>query len=86
MNLLCCHVSHHLLKLLGRGVAQLLDARKLLEEEGGLHFSHSWDLLHSLHQGGLGERGPLLLQERVPPGLFGLLFNLNHRLKGKRSS
>jgi hypothetical protein len=83
VDLLCCRGPHDLLQFLDGSVAQLLDARKLLEQKGGLNFPNPWDLLHCLNKGELGEHGALFPEERVLAGLSGLLLNLNGKIKGK---
>lgn len=83
VDLLCHRGSHDLLQFLDGSVAQLLDRWKLLQQKWSLDFANPGDLLHSLNKGRLGERTPLLPEERVPAGLPGLLLNLNGKIKGK---
>lgn len=68
-------VSHDLLEFSDGRVTQLLDGGKPLQQKRRLHFPNPWDLLHSLNKGQLGERTPLLPEERVPAGLPGLLLD-----------
>lgn len=75
VDLLCHRGSHDLLQFLDGSVAQLLDRWKLLQQKWSLDFANPGDLLHSLNKGRLGERTPLLPEERVPAGLPGLLLN-----------
>lgn len=76
MDVPCHCLSNHWLQFLDRSIAELLDTWKPLEQEGSLHFSNSWDPLHSSKEGWLRDHSPLPPENRVLAGLFGLFLNL----------
>jgi hypothetical protein len=79
MDLLCYYSSDQWLRFLNGGItpSKSSGAWRLLKEEGKINVSCSWDLLHSLKKGVFREPCSFLPEERVPPRLFGLLFNIS---------
>lgn len=81
MDLLCYGWSDDWLQFWDGSITQLLEGWKLLKQKGSFDLSNSWDLLHSSEEVRLRELSPFLPKKRVLTGLFGLLLNLNRKLK-----